>query len=176
MARETRTLEPMADEPEVGRWLAAMADARRDTLRELEGVTDPDLDVLPPGADNSLGSLLYHLALIEADWLVDEILGLSDEEFEQSALARWFPESDRDGEGHLTGLPGETLAGHRQRLAAVRDALIDEFRSLSVEDFHEPRARARYDVSPAWVLHHLLQHEAEHRGEIGRVRRQIGTG
>jgi uncharacterized damage-inducible protein DinB len=25
----------------------------------------------------------------------------------------------------------------------------------------------QYEVSPEWVLHHLSQHEAEHRGEIG---------
>ena len=36
--REQLTLDPIADAPEVGRWLAAMQDARRDTLRELEGV------------------------------------------------------------------------------------------------------------------------------------------
>jgi hypothetical protein len=30
---------------------------------------------------------------------------------------------------------------------------------MSADDFHAPRVRERYDVSPAWVLHHLLQHE-----------------
>jgi len=31
--REVLALEPMADDPEVGRWLSAMEDARRDTLK-----------------------------------------------------------------------------------------------------------------------------------------------
>jgi hypothetical protein len=39
--------------------------------------------------------------------------------------------------------------------------------------FHAPRVRERYDVSPAWVVHHLLQHESEHRSEIGWPRRQL---
>jgi hypothetical protein len=27
-----------------------------------------------------------------------------------------------------------------------------------------------YDVTPEWVLHPLLQHEAEHRGQISDMR------
>ncbi len=28
----------------------------------------------------------------------------------------------------------------------------------------------------AWILHHLMQHEAEHRSQIGRVRETLGAG
>lgn len=41
---------------------------------------------------------------------------------------------------------------------------------MSVADFHTVRVCERYDVSPAWVLHHLLQHEAEHRSHIAWLR------
>jgi uncharacterized damage-inducible protein DinB len=30
---------------------------------------------------------------------------------------------------------------------------------------------ADYETTPEWVLHHLMQHEAEHRGQIGELRR-----
>jgi hypothetical protein len=40
---------------------------------------------------------------------------------------------------------------------------------MTADDFVRPRSLADYDVSPAWVLHHLGQHEAEHRGELGSV-------
>jgi hypothetical protein len=40
-----------------------------------------------------------------------------------------------------------------------------------MEDFTTPRARDDYDVSPVWIVHHLLQHESEHRSEIGWLRR-----
>jgi uncharacterized damage-inducible protein DinB len=37
-----------------------------------------------------------------------------------------------------------------------------------------------YDVTPEWVLHHLMQHEAEHRSQIGalraRAQRQLSSG
>ena len=41
---------------------------------------------------------------------------------------------------------------------------------MTREDFHRPRILERYNVSPAWVIHHLIQHEAEHRGQIGEIR------
>jgi hypothetical protein len=40
---------------------------------------------------------------------------------------------------------------------------------MTAEDLHRVRTLPQYDVSPAWVLHHLSQHEAEHRGEIESI-------
>jgi uncharacterized damage-inducible protein DinB len=168
--RELLTLEPIADTPEVGRWLSAMEDGRRDTLRELEGVTDAMLDERPAGSENSIGTTLYHVGLIEADWLVDDIFGnhLGDSE-----LGGLFPLAHRDDAGILTEAAGESMSEHLDRLAKVRAFLLERLRSMKVDDFHTPRARADYDVSPAWVVHHLLQHESEHRSEIGWLKRQL---
>jgi uncharacterized damage-inducible protein DinB len=169
-SRPVRTLLPDAEAPEVGRWLSAMTQARADTLDELADVSDDMLHLRPTGSGNTIGSLLYHLALIEADWFVDEILGLPADD---PTLASWFPHSDRDDAGVLIDVQGQSLVDHLRRLAAVRDALLAALRPMSVEDFHTPRARERYDVSPAWVLHHLLQHEGEHRSEIARIRQLL---
>ncbi len=38
-----------------------------------------------------------------------------------------------------------------------------------------PRRLPGYDVTPCWVLHHLMQHEAEHRAEIARLRAAAGA-
>jgi hypothetical protein len=168
--REVLVLEPIADAPEVGRWLSALEDGRGDTLRELEGISEDMLDVQPPGAENSIGTTLYHVALVEADWLFDDIFGIR---LNDSELAAWFPLADRDAAGVLTDVAGESLADHLQRLAAVRQVLVERLRPMSVEDFHAPRARERYDVSPAWVVHHLAQHEAEHRSEIGWLKGRL---
>ena len=105
--REVLTLEPMADAPEVGRWLSAMEDGRRDTLRELDGVPEDMIDVRPLHGENSIGSTLYHVALIEADWLFDDTSGIR---LGDSELSAWFPFTDRDPEGQLTHVEGESLA------------------------------------------------------------------
>jgi hypothetical protein len=155
-------------DPEIGRWLAAMDDARRDTLAELEGTTSEAVDARPPGSENSIGTSLYHLAVIEADWLFADLLGQS---LETAELAPLFPYDVRDERGILKGVVGVSLKDHLERLAQVRATLRREIGALSLEDFLAVRARDNYDVSGAWVVHHLLQHEAEHRSEIGWLRR-----
>ena len=155
-------------DPEIGRWLAAMEDARRNTLKELEGITSDALDARPPGSENSIGTSLYHIAVIEADWLFDDLFGQA---LETSELGPLFPYDVRDERGILKGIVGVSLQDHLDRLARVRATLRREIGALSLESFLAVRARDRYDVSGAWVVHHLLQHEAEHRSEIGWLRR-----
>jgi hypothetical protein len=161
------TLEPIADDPEIGRWLAAMEEARLDTLRELETVSPVMVDWRPDAPLNTIGSLLYHIALVEASWLLEDI-------FEGDPGPAWLgpllPFESRDDGGRLTPVDGESLATHLERLAAVRGYLLERLRPMSNEDFHRIRRLERYDAAPDWILHHLLQHEAEHRSHIAWLR------
>jgi uncharacterized damage-inducible protein DinB len=168
--REVLSLAPAADEPEVGRRLSAPADARDRTLRELEGVPDDILGGRPPGAENSIGTLLYHIALIEADWLYTDILGIDDP---PPRLRELVPIDDRDLEGRLSVVDEMSLDDHPDRLAAVRRLVHEHLRPMDGEGFHRPHARRDHDVTPVWVLHHLLQHEAEHRAQIAWVRDRL---
>jgi hypothetical protein len=166
MTRDVLDLEPIADDPEVGRWLAAMQDARRDTLREFVGLDPAALDWCPRPDADSIGSILYHVALIEADWLLVDILGADAPVWPADIL----PYAARSDDGHLTGVDGQSLAQHIERLAGVRKMLLHYLQPLSSADFLRLRAGEHYDVSAVWVLHHLLQHEAEHRSQIGALK------
>jgi uncharacterized damage-inducible protein DinB len=171
--RERLTLEnDLEAEPEIGRWLAAMEDGRRDTLVELDGVRADMLDARPAESENSIGTTLYHVALVEADWLFDDIFG---EVLGSTELAPLFPFDARDDHGILTGVAGVPLAEHLDRLERVRAALIERIAPMSLREFTAPRERTAYDVSPVWVLNHLLQHESEHRAEIGWLKRHAGS-
>jgi hypothetical protein len=108
--REILALQPIADDPEVGRWLAALEDGRRETLNELEGLTSEMVDWYPAAPQPSIGSLLYHLGLVEASWVFDEILGDPAAE----VLAPRLPGPDREGPGvggqrHLSRVDGQPL-------------------------------------------------------------------
>ncbi len=165
--REILALAPIADDPEVGRWLAALEDCRRDTLRELEGVTPDMVDWYSDAPLDSIGSLIYHIALIEADWVSVEILGM-DESHELVALLPW---PDREpSDGHLSRIHGQALDQHLERLSAVRRFTLEHLKTMSNDDFHRIRPLEHYDAAPDWVVHHLLQHEAEHRSHIASLR------
>jgi uncharacterized damage-inducible protein DinB len=144
-----------------------MEDSRRDTLRELKGVRDEALDWEPDDRTNTIGTLLYHIALIEDDWLFADTLNAPSH---PRRRREQFPYPDRVEGNRLHPVTGFTLAQHIDRLGIVRDLLLGFFRRMSLADFHRLRRHDEYDVSPAWVLHHLLQHEAEHRSHIAWVR------
>ena len=54
---------------EIGRWLWCLEDVRRTLMTELTG-TRHDLLDKKLGERPTIGTLLYHIALIEADWLL----------------------------------------------------------------------------------------------------------
>ncbi len=171
-ARSRLVLAPLGDDPEVGLWLAALEEGRADTLKELERVTHDMVDWYPDAPLNSIGTLLYHIALIEAAWVAEEILESDDEPIELAGVLPW---PDREGPGNggarrLSRIDGQTLDEHRERLATVRGWTLDQLKPMTNADFHRVRSLEAYDVAPNWVLHHVLQHEAEHRSHIAWLR------
>ncbi len=152
--------------PEVGLLVAMMQDTRRRTQSLLAELSDDLVDWHAPGVANTIGSLLYHIAVVELDWLYDDMFG---EEFPAEASA-WLPHNMRDDSGQLSNLAGETLAQHIARLDWVRGLLLAKLRPMSAEWLRTARSLPRYDVTPEWTLHHLMQHEAEHRGQIQAIR------
>ncbi len=161
-------VEPLPGyEPTIGRWLWLLEDTRRETREALAGVAPAALDWTAAQGDNSSGTLLYHIGLIELDWLYTEVLDNRPWPEEVKLL---FAASARDAQGHLSLLHGPALEEYLHRLDLVRQQLLAAFRDMTLEEFRRPRAFPQYRVTPEWVLHHLIQHEAEHRGHIQLMR------
>lgn len=168
--RRTLALAPQEGVPdETGRWLAALHDTRRRTREVLTQLSDDLIDKVPADGGSSIGALLYHIAIVEADWLFDEVLGTIDTDWPKDL----FPLQMREDGTLLSEFTGETLAQHLARLKKIREMLVDVVRGMTPEELHVLHEREHYDVSTAWVLHHLMQHEAEHRSQIGRVREAL---
>jgi uncharacterized damage-inducible protein DinB len=158
-------------DPETGLWLAALHDTRQRMREVLTRLPDELVDQVPPSGGSTIGALLYHIAIVEADWLFDEILGTIDTDFPKDI----FPVEMREDGNTLTWFSGETLAQHLARLKTIRAMLVETVSGMSRAQLHELHERSSYDVSTAWVLHHLMQHEAEHRSQIGAVREALGA-
>jgi uncharacterized damage-inducible protein DinB len=168
--RRQLILEPvLAGSGEIGSWSAALMDCRARTLKAIAGIDQSELDWRPPVWANTIGTLLYHIALIEADWLYAEILERPMPEDLKALLHL----ADRESNGELTSVRGETANQHEYRLARVREDLLQALGSMTLTEFRHIRHLPDYDVTPEWVFLHLMQHEAEHRGQIVILRKSF---
>lgn len=154
--------------PLVGRFVAMLQDTRSRLFRDLDDLDEAHLDRSLPWSPNSIGTLLYHVAAIELDWTIADIL--ESEEF-PDGTGDWFPVDVRDQDGRLSPVT-EPLRRHLERLAWVRGHLLDALRGLSDADIDRSVTNADDGSTNriGRILHHLMQHEAEHRGQIGEIR------
>jgi uncharacterized damage-inducible protein DinB len=146
-----------------GTWLWAFENSRQRTLRTLEGLEPNLLDWLPPWGVNKISALLYHLAAIEVDWLFTDIL--EKDEFPPQ-FDELFPFHVRDQDDNLTTVPRISFQTHQQFLAAMREYFMDAMLDITDVEFRRVRSFKDYQVTPQWVIHHLMQHEAVNRGQI----------
>ncbi|WP_371399910.1 DinB family protein [Priestia megaterium] len=153
---------------EIGRWLWCLEDIRRTLLTQLNGISQCMLDT-KINERQTISSLLYHIAFIEADWLYEEVLVTEWD----SEIRSLFPLENSSENGSLTHIKGQSLEEHFYRLNKVREVFLSHFRSMDLTDWRKPRVLEHYDVTPEWVVYHLIEHESHHRGQIFQLLREL---
>lgn len=181
MARTIETLlAPVAPYPSaaVGRWMWQLESVRSSLLADVEGVTSAELHWQPRPGMNTIAMLLAHIAYAEShlaqvglegrassDTLA--AIGLTEEE-EGMPLSPGAPPSPA-----LAGRPPADFLG---MLARARDytrrvaaGLGDSDLERTIERPPRPDGTRRV-FNVAWVFHHMVEHEAGHRAQIGLIR------
>lgn len=161
------SVEPVADcAPDIGRWLAILKDARKRTQYTLKLLKPEDLDAAPIAGLNTVGTLLYHIALVDLNWVYDNML----QQPYPADVAALFPYPLQHKDERLYAMSGWDLEAYQQRLNAAREKVHEVFKAMNATEFREILRRVQdfgeYEMTPESVLQHLAQHEAEHRGEI----------
>lgn len=162
-------------DPDIGRWLWALQDVRRRYTLRLVKDLDPRLVDWegPDGQENAIGSLLYHIAQVELGWLYGDLMGLTDL---PPAVKPDFPFPSREPDrNHLTRVLGIPLAKHVARLDRSREAFLQELQGISSDEWRRLRRppdfeKVNYEVTPEWVVFHLVEHEAGHAFQISSLK------
>src|SRR3990172_8915526 len=150
--------------PRIGLFLAQMEDVRAATKRYVEELRPEQLSWHPNPNVESIGTLLLHIAAVEFSWILEDI-------FRRPMGAEWevaFP--IRAGIPQVSGQPLLYFLGKldavrgdaRSVLATLTDADLD--RVIVPQDSGAP-AEEETGCTIRWILHHLIEHEAHHRGQ-----------
>ncbi|KYG29563.1 DinB family protein [Alkalihalobacillus trypoxylicola] len=161
--------DPSFKEPDISRWVWCLEDIRNELIKQISPLNQHQLDQ-PMEQESTIGSLLYHIALVEADWLFVEVL---EQENFDSDLLELFPYPFHGEDKKLSMVTGDSIEFHLLRLRKVRERLHIVFQQMSLAEYRRPRTFDTYNVTPEWVIYHLIEHEANHRGQIFSMIRQI---
>ncbi len=171
--------------PEIGYSLWSLEETRRRTINyvrrtdprtgDVDEISPEALDLRPEGHRHSVATLLYHIAVFEMDWLYTDILQRPEDDEHvlpgmDEELLPYFPYPILLPGHEYTPVSGESLDTHFERLAVARRAFLDVMKNMSLEDYRTPRPSDGVPTTPEWIIEHLVQHEAEHRGQIWDTR------
>lgn len=167
----------------VARFIWQLDEQRRTLIEDTRGLTPADLEWQPAPGMNSIGMLLAHIAYAESHLAqvglegkassdTKTAIGLSVEE-EGLPLAADAPPSP--------ALAGRDLAWFDALLLRARDYTRAVAVSLTDESLERQVRRTRPDgttrvFNPGWVLYHMIEHEAGHRGQINLLKHLLLSG
>lgn len=158
-------------DPRIGLYFAMLEDVRERTKRYVEGLSQRQLEWYPNPKVESTGTLLVHIAAVELSWIQEDIMRQPmGEEWKAGFPIRFdIPQIADESLEYYIGLLDSTRAVTRDVLAGLTDADLPRA-VVSLDDEENPDAR-QYTIE--WILYHLVEHEAHHKGQIAVMKRLL---
>ncbi len=149
--------------------LAHYLDYQRETmLSKTDGLTREQLVEKHPPSELTLAGLLYHLSLVEEDWMEVRFAGLPDREPWASVDWNADPDWEFRTAAHLK--PDQLRSRYREACDRSRQVLSN---AASLDQLSVKALRDGRHFSLRWVLLHLVEETARHAGHADFLREAI---
>jgi uncharacterized damage-inducible protein DinB len=149
--------------------LSQYLDYQRETLlSKVDGLTSEQLAQKCAPSELTLAGLLFHLSLVEEDWMQVRFAGLPDRE--PWASIDW--EADPNWEFRTAAGLGPVQLQSRYRVACDRSRGIVA-KSTGLDQLSAKALRDGRHFSLRWVLLHLIEETARHAGHADFLREAI---
>jgi len=172
MPRKTLDSIPGFDN-DIGFYLGGMEEVRNQLREAVEGISDDHIGRPAVSYAHPIGALVLHIGEAEWYWMQCVVSGhkVTDE---IRCAPYWdvlddpegFPDKRYSAEFCLNEIKKIREQTHKT-LAAFKDS--DLGRICSIE-----RGGETHERSLRWILHHLIDHEAQHKGQILMLKRLHG--
>jgi len=154
----------------IGICLAKMEDVRTRTLKYVEGMSPEQLAWSPNDTCESIATLLLHIAAAERSWIGEDIMRKPMDEWWKIAFPIRYD---------IPQISGKKLSYFIEILATTRQETKDALKTLTDDDLsreiapldpgEQDNAEKRFSID--WILYHLVEHEAHHKGQIAVMKR-----
>ena len=156
--------------PQIARLIGQMDYARLTTLQAVQGLTLPELDLIPPGFGNSVGMLLEHFVAVEKYY---QAFTFGTHDDPEAALGeRWRPGMNLGTLGRET-IRGRGLGYYLQNLHDSRAETLAELARRDDHWLEEPLPFWGETGNRFFAWFHVLEDEINHRGQIRLLLQQL---
>ncbi|MCU1267129.1 MAG: hypothetical protein JWM21_3447 [Acidobacteria bacterium] len=171
---DRRVLVPVAGVArEIGFYLAGMDEVREQLHASVSGISNEDIGRLAVPETHSIGALVLHIGEAEWWWMQCIVAGhkLTDED-RRAAYWDVLTEPERVA---TSGYSAHFCLAEADRIRKQTRDLLASFAEADLDRVYarERRGTVR-EQSLRWILHHLIDHEAQHKGQILMLRRLLG--
>ena len=172
---ETRRVLTAPDgySPGVGFYLAGMEEVRQQLREAVADMTTRDVGCAAVPGAHSIGALVLHIGEAEWWWMQCVVSGHAITE-EDRCAPYWDVLKVPDAfaaKNHSAQFCLDEAGKIRQQTKELLATFSDD--DLQREFSFERRGKT-YDHTLRWILHHLIDHEAQHKGQILMLKRLLG--
>jgi uncharacterized damage-inducible protein DinB len=172
MKVERDILEPMAGvSREIGFYLSSMEETRAELREAFSDLTSEELArrVLPNA--HQIGGLILHIGEAES-WWIHSIVAENELDEEAKRFAHWDDTTETDFAEK--GYSAKDCIEKIDEISRMSREILAEFANEDLDKiFSFDRPGKRVEISLRRVLHHLLDHQATHKGQIMMLKRLL---
>ena len=152
--------------PKIALFYAQMQAVRARLLRVLGKLPEPILDFTPQERTiESVGTLLLHIAAVEWSWIFMDI------DKQEMDFDKWKYGFALRKDVNLPQIKGKSKEFFITLLEEVRKQVHDRLKQFKDEDLEILIDSDDEKCSIEWIIHHIIEHETMHIGQILLLKR-----
>lgn len=174
MKIEKEIFEPFPNYPmQIGYYLSGMEEVREQLRNIVKDLSNEEISAKVLPTVHSIGQLILHNA--EAEWWWLKVVVAEEELDEEEAIREAFWDILLDEDFASKNYSAEYCIKATDKVRATCLEVIKDFTDNDLDRYFgwNKDDGTRIEKSLRWILHHLIDHEAQHKGQILMLKRLL---
>jgi uncharacterized damage-inducible protein DinB len=160
--------------PGIGFYLSGMDEVREQVCQAVAGLSGEKLNRPAFLGAHSIGALALHIG--EAEWWWMQCIVAGHKLTDEDRKAPFWDVLEQPDAFATSDYTAEFCLQEIDRIRNQTRELLASFNDDDLERiFSYERRGANHEQSLRWILHHLIDHEAQHKGQILMLKRLMGS-